>query len=99
VVEMLHVQPERSVFLEVEQFAQDEILENRFAVRRQTHELVFTRVDAKTGIVSERRIKQSQRVREVKLPEQVDPISLAHAKARGRPLSHAVHREKSRLGV
>ena len=54
---------------------------------------------SETGKVSERGIEQPQGMGEMELAAQLDLVSAPKAKAGGRPLAHAVHREERGLGI
>ena len=52
-IEIVHVQPERTVRFEAQQPAPDGFGKRRPSVRRQPHELVFTGVNPKTAVIGE----------------------------------------------
>ena len=93
VVEVRHVHPHGPVVFHVHHLAGDAIDVARLAVRRQPHQLVFARVDAKPAVVGERRIQQAERVREPQFVRQREAIALAVAVGRRRPFADAVERQ------
>src|SRR3990172_7863991 len=81
----------------MDQVLANEIGIHRFAVRRETHELVFTGVDLESGEVGEGRVQEADRVREMNFLEQRDLVALAlHYRGRG-PLADAIHGENERI--
>src|SRR5437763_5346450 len=59
-IEVAQVEPERAIVSQINQLRENEIAEGRFAVRCETHHFVFAGVDAKTEVVSERGIEQTE---------------------------------------
>src|SRR6266852_4164816 len=93
VVEVLHVQPETAVGFEI-----DEVLVNRLlvewpAVRRQTHQLVFTTVYFEAAVIGEGGVKQTQRVGELQVMCQADLVAFANPVSGRAPFAHAVKSE------
>ena len=60
IVEVLLVQPERAVFLQVDQLVVDQVDVLRLAVRREAHDLVFAGIDLEARVVRERGIQQTR---------------------------------------
>ena len=80
IVEIGLVQPERAVGLEVDQVVEDELGVFRLAVGRESHHLVFARIDLEAGVVGERRIEQPERMREVQLLAHLQMIAAPEAR-------------------
>jgi hypothetical protein len=64
-VEILHVEAEAPVLAQVDEFVEDGPDVARFAVGREAHHLVLAGVDAEARVVSEGRVEEAERVREV----------------------------------
>src|SRR5207248_5222092 len=97
VIEILHVELERAVFLEVNQLLEDDILVNRFTVRGQAHQLVLAGIYAEAGIIGEGGVKQAEGMRKVQLSQNLDPVILPHPEAGRGPLAHAIDGEECRF--
>ena len=97
VVEVLLIEPERSVVAQIDQFLVDDVDVFRLAVRRESHDLVFAGVDLEPGVVRERRIQQSKRIRPVQLVENLEIIAAAAADRSGRPFADTVDCQDRRL--
>ena len=69
----------------------------RFAVRRETHELVFPVIRREPAPRSHERVQQTERVRESLLLEQRQPVGRPMADGRGGPLTDAVDGEHRQL--
>ena len=67
VVEIALVEAEAAVGLQIDQVVEDSLGKARLAIRGEAHHLVFARIDFEPGVVGERGIKQSERVREMDL--------------------------------
>ena len=76
VVEVLHVQAKGAVGLQIQKSIQDQFGILRGAIRGQPHELVFAGVDAESGEVGKRRIKEPQRVGENQSPKAASGLFL-----------------------
>ena len=76
IVEVRHVQPERSVVHDPDQPLQDQIDVARLAVGRQAHQLVFAGIHPEAGVVGERRIQHAERVRKPLLVTEHDPVAV-----------------------
>ena len=63
------------------------------SIGREPHELVFAAIDLETAIIREGGVQEPQRVREVKLAEDLDVLALSPPDRRRRPFSHAVEGE------
>src|SRR5262249_44157874 len=97
VPEVILIQAKGAVGFQVEQSLQDQLLVDRFAVRRQSHELVFAAIDAEADVGGEGGIEQAEAVRKAKLFPQLDAVAATHAERRRRPLTDAIKREDRRL--
>ena len=93
VVEVIEVQPERAVRFQVDQMVMNESGVLRLAVRRESHELVFARIDLESRVVRKRRIKQAERVRKVDFPLDDQLAAVPDGNGCRGPLPDAVHRE------
>ena len=96
-VEVIHVQPETSVFANINQVLKNRVDIFGFAVWREAHHFVFARIDLETGETRERRIEQTQRVRKLDLFYHLERVVATDRETRGRPLAHAVDRQDSGL--
>ena len=67
IVEIGHVEPEAAVRLQIDEVVQNELCEPRLPVGRETHQLVFARIDAKAGEVGEGGVEKAERMRKVQL--------------------------------
>ena len=65
-----------------------------FALRGESHQFVFARVNFEAGEISERGVKQSERVRKTELGQHLNAIAASDAVTRRRPFADAVDREK-----
>jgi hypothetical protein len=97
IVEIRHVEPERSVGLEVDQVVADQARKPRLPIGRKAHQLVLAGIDPEAGVIRERRIEQSEAVREADLLDDVDPVAVAERGCGGAPLADAVHRQHQRV--
>ena len=88
--EVVHVESEGAVVGDVDQLVADHLSVFRLTVGRQTHHLVLPEVHAEAGEVGERRVEESERVRELDLAQQLELTPSAHSVARGRPLPDTV---------
>src|SRR5690606_19123288 len=68
VIKVRHVKAKRAILLEVEKVLQNCVVISRLTVGRETHQLIFARVDLEAGEVGECGVQQSKRVRKVHLP-------------------------------
>ena len=97
VVEVVHVQPEAAVVPQLEQMTRDQILVERPAVRRESHQFVFAAVHLEAAVIRERRIQKTERVRELDVTVQLDPVAAADAERGRAPLADAVERQDRRF--
>ena len=97
IIEIRKIETERTVRLQINQVIQDGLRVFGLAVGGQPHQLVFAGVDLEPCVISERRIQQAEGMGEMDFPENLKLVPLPHAKRGGRPLAHAVHRERRRL--
>ena len=97
VVEIVQVQVEGTVRFEVDDMIQDLLCVTRRSVWRETHQLVLARVHFESGVISECRIQQAQRVREVDFFDDLKMISASEAHGCGGPFADAVHGEDQRF--
>ncbi len=93
VVEVGHVQPERSVILEIDQLPQNCVAVRRTAIRGESHHLVLTRVHPESEIVGECAVQQAQRVRESNLAQHLYSRIVAERQRCRRPFANAVDGE------
>ncbi len=94
VIEIVHVQFERTVFLKVHQFIQYDVLINWLTVRGKPHNFVLPGVDLKSRVIGEGRIEQPERMGEMELGLNLNLIVPADTVACRRPLSHPVYCQK-----
>ena len=92
-IEIFHVQPNRAVRENADEFFTDQIRKTPPAVRSQPHEFILSGVDAESGEIGERRIQQPDRVRECQLLQQPDLIPAALPDGGGGPFADPVHCE------
>ena len=78
IVEIGHVEPERTVRLEIDQVVEDRLRISGFAIGREPHHLVLAGVDLEAGVIGERRIEQPQRMGKMNLLKDVEAIALPH---------------------
>ena len=97
VLEVRHVQAERSVRLQIDQVVPDALDVLRLAVRRQPHQLVLAGVDLEAGEVGEGGVQQPERMREADLVRQLDAVAVPDAVRRRGPLPDPVQRQNGRL--
>jgi hypothetical protein len=91
--EVRHVHPKRPVRTQIEHFVPYQVRVLRLPVRREAHELVFAAVHLETAEIREGGVKEPERVRESKLLQESDPVSLSDADAPRRPLADPVEGE------
>ena len=97
IVEVRHVHPDGPVGLDFHHLADDAIDIARLAVRRQPHELVFARIDLEPAVVRERRVEETERMRELLLVRDLEMVAATDTVRRGGPLTDTVHRQDRRL--
>ena len=96
IVEELHVHPERPVRFEIEELVVNRLDVLGLTVGREPHDLVLTRIDLEAGVVGERGIEQTDRVRKRNLPERGEILAFTEpGRCRG-PLADAVHAQHGR---
>ena len=71
----------------------NEILVNRLAERRQTHQFVLAAIDLEPAIVSERRIEQPDRMRKLQMMGKIDFVSRSCSHDRGAPFTNPIERQ------
>ncbi len=99
VIEVVEVEPERTVGLQVDQLVEDHPGIARLAVGREPHQLVFARIDLEAGVIGERRVQQPERMGEMDLLDDLEPVVAPERERAGRPLSDAVQRQYRCRGV
>ena len=97
VVEVRHVEAERTVRPEIDEIVENRLRIGRLAIGRQTHYLVFARIHPETGVIGECGIQQSERMREVYFLDDFEMVAAADGGRRRRPFADAVHRQYHRL--
>ncbi len=97
VVEVLHIEAERSVLPQIDELAHDEIDVARLAAGRELHEHALVRVALEAGEMGERRVEEPERMRKPYLLAELDTVVAADAPARRRPLADAVDDHDRRL--
>jgi hypothetical protein len=97
-IEAVQVHPKGTVGFEVQQFPQDHLRVDRFAVGGQAHEFVFAGIDAKSAVIRERRVKHPQRMRKAQFLQQFNRVAAPAANGRRRPFPHRVDGQNGRLG-
>ncbi len=95
--EVLLVHPQAAVVTDVDEVILDGLDVPGFAVRRESHQLVFARVHLEAGEVGERGIQESKRVRKPQFAEDVELVAAADADRRGGPFADAVDRHHRRF--
>jgi len=88
--EVVHVQPERPVLLDVDQLVVNRLHKAGLTVGRQSHELVFARVDAEPAVGRKGRVEQPERMRKAQLLEDFHGVPLAAADGGRGPFAHSV---------
>ena len=96
-IEIFQIQPERPVGTQIDQVFVNRWNKSRLAIGRQTHQFVFAGIDPKSAVGSERRVKQSQRMRKTQLLEYLEAIRLPLSNGGRRILTHPIHGEDRRL--
>ena len=97
IIEIALVEPKAAIRLHIDQVIEDGLGVTRLAIGGETHHLVFARIDSKTGIGGERRIKQPERMREMDFLQHVEPVAVAVGGRCRRPLADPVHRQHRRF--
>jgi len=95
--EVVHVQLETAVFTDFDEVFANLVGVKGLAVGCQTHQLVFTRVDPKSGEIGHGRIEQTQAVGKVGFLQHGDLVALAVAEAAGGPFADAVQGQHGRI--
>src|SRR5215471_11528631 len=85
------------IWLEVDQMVENRVGITRFAVRREPHDLVLTRIHLKTRIIGERGVEQSKGVRKMDFLQHLDTVIPTDADRSGGPLADAVHCQDQRF--
>ena len=104
VVEILLVQPEGSVGPDIDEPTPDQCgialdpIGPGIAVRGKPHQLVLAGVDPEAQEVGEGRVQEADRVREVQLAEDGQPVLMPVANRSGRPFPHPIDGHHRRLG-
>jgi hypothetical protein len=93
IIKIRLIETKRSVFLQVHDLVEDHILEPRVAVRCKAHDLVFARVDLEARVIGESRVKQPERMREMQLLFDLEPVAASDGDRRRRPFADAVDGE------
>src|SRR6185436_19086757 len=75
----------------------DRLDKSRFSIRRQPHQFVFARIDTESAVGRERRVKQSQGMREAQLLEQFQALVPPLSDGRGRVLAYTIDGQNSSL--
>ena len=78
------------------QLVEDQLDVLRLAVGRESHDLVLTGVHPEPGVVGKCGIEEAERMREVRLRQELERVSVAAAVAARRPLADAVDRQYRR---
>ena len=97
VVEVFLVEAEGAIRLYVDDVIEDGLLPARRTIRSQAHELVLTGVHPETHLISERGVKESERMGKVYLLVNLQIVSPADSPCGRRPLTHAVERQDGRF--
>ena len=93
VIEVAEVEPEGAVRLDVDQLVQDQLGVFRLAIGGQPHDLVLAGIHLESEIVSQGRVEQAERMREMDLARDLEILALADAGRGGRPLADTVERQ------
>ena len=97
IIEIGHVEPERSIRLQIDEVIENELRVFRLAVRREPHHLIFAGVDLEAGEVGHGRIKQTKRMRKVNLLEDLKTVALTQSGRCRRPFTDTIHGENHGL--
>src|SRR3954465_2737887 len=92
IIEVLLIQPERSVLAQVDEITQNEIHVARLPVRSKAHHLVFTGIHLEAGVIGEGRVQQAKRIWPSELRENFQIAPPAQADRCGSPFTASVHR-------
>src|SRR5215813_357360 len=65
---MVDLEPERPIFCQIDQIIVNCLDEFRLTVGSEAHDLIFTRIDPESGVVSKCGIQQPERMREMNFP-------------------------------
>ena len=95
--EIGHIHLEGSVFLQVQQVVEDPVAIDRFAIRRESHQLVLAAIHLETGEVGHGRVEQPDRMREAHFLEHLNLVCAAVRDTACCPFANAVHRENGRI--
>jgi hypothetical protein len=93
VIEVLLIKTKAAVILQIDQMVENGLGEARLAIGGEPHDLVFAGIDPKSGEIGERRIEQTEGMREFDLLQHRDPVSLAEPGRGRRPFADPVHRQ------
>ena len=91
IIEIIEIEPERSVRLQVDQMIEDAGGIFRLAVGGEAHELVLAGIHLEAGVVGERRIEQPERMREVQLLDDRQLVAVPDRRGGGAPFADPVH--------
>src|SRR5262249_14433773 len=69
----------------------------RFAIGRQAHDFVLTRIHFEAGVVSESRVEQTNRVGKRYFPKRSQSVAAASPRRRGCPFTNTMKTENSRI--
>lgn len=97
VAEEFEVEPECAVFLEDDDLTHG-LEKPRFAVGSQAHHFVFIAVMRKPDELSQRRVKDTKRVRKVDAVIDFDVVAAAHPPSGAGEVAKAIDREADRFG-
>jgi hypothetical protein len=93
IIEIGLIEPEGAVRFQVDKLFQDQSGKLRLSIWRKPHQFVFTRIHPKSGVVSECRIEQAERVGKVQFLVNPEIVAGSDRKRRRRPFANPVHHQ------
>src|SRR5262249_37159216 len=97
VVEISHVEMERSIFFNIDEVLLDQVDVAGLSIRRQAHHFILTGIDLEAGVIGKRGVKQSKRMGKVDLFMDHQLIAVPRKYRNGYPFTHPVHGQERSL--
>src|SRR5678815_99818 len=88
---MIH--PNTAIVANVQQLVFDRSDKRRLAIRRETHDFVFTTINLESRVVSERAVQESQTVRVTEFLEQCYFVTLTNTYRTSSPFANTIDGE------